>query len=53
MSTQLIFTDPKLAKLIDKISKLLRNRTSINEVQFSWFVITNVGTHVGTKGVKK
>ena len=52
MSTQLIFTDPKLAKLIEKINKLLRNRTSINEVQFSWCVITNVGTHVGTKGVK-
>ena len=53
MSTQLIFTDPKLAKLVDKINKLLRNRKSINENQFSWCVIINVGTHVGTKGVKK
>ena len=53
MSTQLIFTDPKLAKLVDKINKLLRNRKSINEVQFSWCVIINVGTHVGTKSVKK
>ena len=44
MSTQLIFTDPKLAKLVDKINKLLRNRKSINEVQFSWCVIINVGT---------
>ena len=49
MSTQLIFTDPKLAKLVDK-NKLLRNRKSINEVQFSWCVIINVvGTHVGAK----
>ena len=47
------FTDPKLAKLVDKINKLLRNRKSINEVQFSWCVIINVGTHVGTKSVKK
>ena len=53
MSTQLIFTDPKLAKLVDKINKLLRNRKSINEVQFSWCVIINVGAHVGTKSVKK
>ena len=53
MSTKLIFTDPKLAKLVDKINKLLRNRKSINEVQFSWCVIINVGTHVGTKSVKK
>ena len=53
MSTQLIFTDPKLAKLVDKINKLLRNRKSINEVQFSWCVIMNVGTQVGTKSVKK
>ena len=53
MSTQLIFTDPKLAKLVDKINKLLRNRKSINEVQFSWCVIINVGTHVGTRSVKK
>ena len=53
MSTQLIFTDPKLAKLVDKINKPLRNRKSINEVQFSWCVIINVGTHVGTKSVKK
>ena len=53
MSTQLILTDPKLAKLVDKINKLLRNRKSINEVQFSWCVIINVGTHVGTKSVKK
>ena len=53
MSTQLIFTDPKLAKLVDKFNKLLRNRKSINEVQFSWCVIINVGTHVGTKSVKK
>ena len=53
MSTQLIFTDPKLAKLVDKIKKLLRNRKSINEVQFSWCVIMNVGTQVGTKSVKK
>ena len=52
MSTQLIFTDPKLAKLVDKINKLLRNRKSINEV-YSWCVIINVGTHVGTKSVKK
>ena len=52
MSTQLIFTDPKLAKLVDKIKKLLRNRKSINEVQFSWCVIMNVGTQVGTKSVK-
>ena len=52
MSTQLIFTDPKLAKLVDKINKLLRNRKSINEVQFYWPVIINVGTHVGTKSVK-
>ena len=52
MSTQLIFTDPKLAKLEDKINKLLRNRKSINEVQFSWCVIMNVGTQVGTKSVK-
>ena len=53
MSTQLILTDPKLAKLVEKINKLLRNRKSINEVQFSWCVIINVGTHVGTKNVKK
>ena len=53
MSTQLIFTDPKLAKLVDKINKLLRNRKSINDVQFSWCVIMNVGTQVGTKSVKK
>ena len=53
MSTQLIFTDPKLAKLVDKINKLLRNRKSINEGQFSLCVIINVGTHVGTKSVKK
>ena len=53
MSTQLIFTDPKLAELVDKIKQLLRNRKSINEVQFSWCVIINVGTHVGTKSVKK
>ena len=53
MSKQLIFTDPKLAKLVDKINKLLRNRKSINGVQFSWCVIINVGTHVGTKSVKK
>ena len=53
MSTQLIFTDPKLAKVVDKIKQLLRNRKSINEVQFSWCVIINVGTHVGTKSVKK
>ena len=52
MSSHLIFTDPKLAKLVDKINKLLRNRKSINEVQFSRCVITNVGTHVGTKSVK-
>ena len=52
MSTQLIFTDPKLAKLVCKINKLLRNRKSIN-VQVSWCVIINVGTHVGTKSVKK
>ena len=52
MSTQLILTDPKLAKLIDKINKLLRNRKSINEVQFSWCVIINVETYVGTKSVK-
>ena len=52
MSKQLIFTDPKLAKLVDKIKQLLRNRKSINEVQFSWCVIINVGTHVGTKSVK-
>ena len=52
MSTQLIFSDPKLAKLVDKINKLLRNRKSINEVQFSCCVIINVGTHVGTKSVK-
>ena len=53
MSKQLIFTDPKLAKLVDKIKQLQRNRKSINEVQFSWCVIINVGTHVGTKSVKK
>ena len=53
MSTQLIFTDPKLAKLVDKIKQLLRNRKSINEVQFSWCFIINVRTHVGTKSVKK
>ena len=53
MSKQLIFTDPKLAKLVDKIKQLLRNRKSINEVQFSWCVIINVGMHVGTKSVKK
>ena len=53
MSTQLNFTDPKLAKLVDKIKQLLRNRKSINEVQFSWCDIINVGTHVGTKNVKK
>ena len=53
MSTQLIFTDPKLAKLVDKIKQLLRNRKSINEVQFSWCVIFNVGTNVATKSVKK
>ena len=53
MSIQLIFTDPKLAKLVDKIKQLLRNRKSINEVQFSWCVIINVGTHVGTKSVKE
>ena len=53
MSTQLIFTDPKLAKLVDKIKQLLRNRKSINEVQFSWCDIINVGTHVGTKSVKR
>ena len=53
MSTQLIFTNPKLAKLVDKIKQLLRNRKSINEVQFSWCDIINVGTHVGTKSVKK
>ena len=52
MSTQLIFTDPKLAKLVDKIKQLLRNRKSINEVQFSWCHIINVGTHVGIKSVK-
>ena len=52
MSTHLIFTDPKLAKLVDKIKQLLRNRKSINEVQFSWCDIINVGTHVGTKSVK-
>ena len=34
MSTQLIFTDPKLAKLVDKIKQLLRSRKSINEVHF-------------------
>ena len=51
MSTQLIFTDPKLDKLVDKIKQLLRNRKS-NEVQFSWCDIINVGTHVGTKSVK-
>ena len=53
MSTQLIFTDPKLAKLVDKIKQLLRNRKSIKEVQFSWCVIIKIGTHVGTKSVKK
>ena len=53
MPTQLIFTDPKLAKLVDKIKQLLRNRKSINEVQFSWCDIINVGTHAGTKNVKK
>ena len=57
LSTQLIFTDPKLAQLVDKIKQLQRNRKSINEVQFSWCVIINVGTHVGTtsraKSVKK
>ena len=53
MSTQSIFTDPKLAKLVDKINKLLRNRKSINEIQFSWCVIMNAGTQVGTKSVKK
>ena len=54
MSTQLIFTvRPKLAKLVDKNKQLLRNRKSINEVQFSWCDIINVGTHVGTKSVKK
>ena len=53
MLTQLIFTDPKLAKLVDKIKQLLRNRKSVNELQFSWCVIINVGTHVGTKSVKK
>ena len=53
MSTQLIFTDPKLAKLVDEIKQLLRNRKSINEVQFSWCDIINVGTHVGTKSVEK
>ena len=53
MSTQLIFTDPKLAKFVDKIKQLLRNRKSINEVQFSWCVRINVGTQVGTKRVKK
>ena len=53
MSTQLIFTDQKLAKLVDKIKQLLHYRKSINEVQFSWCVIINVGTHVGTKNVKK
>ena len=53
MSTQLIFTDPKLAKLLDKIKQLLRNRNkSTNKVQFSWCVIINVGMHVGTKSVK-
>ena len=51
MSTQLIFTDPKLAKLVDKIKQLLRSRKSINEVQFSWCVMVNVRTHVGTKSV--
>ena len=50
MSTQLIFTDPKLA-LVDKINKLLRNRKSINEVQFSWCVIIYVG-HVGKHNVQ-
>ena len=34
MSTQLIFTDPKLAKLVDKINKLLRNRKSIMKFSF-------------------
>ena len=53
MSTQLIFTDPKLAKLVDKIKQLLRNRKSINEVQFSWCVRISVRTHVRTKTVKK
>ena len=53
MSTQLIFTDPKLAKLVVKIKQLLRNRKPINEVQFPWCDIMNVGTHVGTKSVKK
>ena len=53
MSTHLIFTDPKLAKLVDKIKQLLRNRKSINEVQSSWCVMINVGTHVGTKSVKE
>ena len=47
-----LITDPKLAKLVDKINKLLRNRKSINEVQFSWCVIMNVGTQFGTKSVK-